>query len=668
MKKRFFVVAAVMIGGLLHAQQDSSTLSLDEVVLTANKYPRKQQETGKVITVIDRRQLEKSPGKTLGELLNTVAGTTIIGANNNGGTNQTVSLRGASAGNTLILLDGIPVNDPSVISNYFDLNFISLEQVERIEILKGGQSTLYGSDAVAGVINIISKKAPSNKVSVTGNFSGGSYHTLQQNLGLSGSSGSSNYSIHYTHLGSDGFSTANDSTGEGRFDNDFINQHVISARAGTKLAKNFLAQLFGTYSNYKTGLDASAFTDDRDYTAINKNLQAGMGLQYNHATGNTKFSYSYHQSKRDYRDDSLHKSNPFAYYSRSSYTGRTHFLEIYNNWKWEHVELLVGTDYRFNNTDQSYFSTGIYGPYSAEPLSASMHQWSPYLSAVYTRDGLIMEAGGRWNRHSEYGNNFTFTFNPAYLINDRLKFFANLYSAFKTPTLYQLFDPFAGNIDLLPEKGMISEAGVAYTGQHARVRMTGFYRKTRDAIVYTFNPFTFESRYQNASEQSNYGLELEGNINIGSVGIRGNYTYTDGSTRSGYDGTGSPLPKDTSYFNLYRIPKHALNVHAGWQANKKLFLSAQVRAVSKREEFVYGSHPSILDGYTTVDLYGEYKLEKIIKLFVDLKNVTDTEYFDILGYNSRRFNFTIGVCFRLDGVGARRVRKVTAKAAKTASK
>ena len=108
--------------------------------------------------------------------------------------------------------------------------------------------------------------------------------------------------------------------------------------------------------------------------------------------------------------------------------------------------------------------------------------------------------------------------------------------------------------------------------------------------------------------------------------------------------------------------------YAGWQANKKLFLSAQVRAVSKREEFVYGSHPSILDGYATVDLYGEYKLEKIIKLFVDLKNVTDTEYFDILGYNSRRFNFTIGVCFRLDGVGARRVRKVTAKAAKTASK
>ena len=131
MKKHFFVLAAVIISSQLKAQfipsipGDTTGFSLDEVILSASKYPKKQSETGKVITVINRQQLEKSAGKTLGELLNTVVGTTIIGANNNMGTNPTVSIRGASAGNVLILIDGIPVNDPSVITNYFDLKIIS---------------------------------------------------------------------------------------------------------------------------------------------------------------------------------------------------------------------------------------------------------------------------------------------------------------------------------------------------------------------------------------------------------------------------------------------------------------------------------------------------------------------------------------------------------------
>lgn len=648
MKKRFFVVAATLIGSQLQAQQDSTAIPLDEVILTANKYPQKQSETGKVVTVIDRQQLEKSAGKTLNEILNAVAGTTIIGANNNAGTNQTASLRGGSAGNTLILLDGIPVNDPSVISNYFDLNFIPMDQVERIEILKGGQSTLYGSDAVSGVINIISKKATKQKFAVSGKLSGGSYHTLQQSLGIAGSAGKANYSLHYAHLGADGFSTAHDSTGQPGFDNDEINQHTVSLRGGSRLSSNLSANLFGSYATYRTGLDASAFTDDRDYTAINRNLQAGLGLHYTHATGATKFTYSYNHSERRYNDDSLHKGNPFAYYSRSRYTGRTHFVELYNNWKWQELELLVGVDYRFNSTGQSYFSTGMYGPYTAPSLSADMNQLSPYASAIFRGGHFSVETGARWNRHSEYGDNFTFTLNPTYLVNGKLKLYVNFYSAFKTPTLYQLFDPIAGNPELQPEEALIGEVGVELFHQDAFwSRITGFYRKTTDAIIYTFDPSTFESKYVNVSEQTNYGLEFEAQYRTGPFSFRGNYTYTDGQTTSPYDGTGVPLSKDTTYFNLYRVPKHAFNFHAGWQATPKFYLATQVRAVSKREEFIYGNSPATLEDYATIDFYVEYKFEKIMKVFMDLKNITNKEYFDILGFNSRKFNFSMGAVFNL---------------------
>lgn len=647
MKKHFFVLAAIMISSQLQAQQDST--SLEEVVITSNKYPKKQSETGKVVIVITREQLEKSGGRTFSELLNTISGTTIIGANNILGTNQTVSIRGASAGNVLLLLDGIPVNDPSVISNYFDLNFISSGQVERIEILKGGQSTLYGSDAVAGVINIISKKPAAGTFNIYGDLTGGSYNTLRQNLGFSTRGKQADLSFNYTHLGSDGFSTAYDENKTGLFDKDGIEQNTVSGKLGFQVSPKIKASLFSSYSRYKTDLDASAFTDDRDYTGLNKNTQAGTSVVYKHKLGSLHATYSYNRAQRLYIDEPGHISNPFSSYSRADYTGRTHFAEVYNSWLLKSLEILAGADYRFNNTDQSYYSTGSFGPYTAPILAAKMNQFSPYVSLVYkSNTGFTTEIGGRFNNHSEYGNNFTFTFNPSYAISNKVKIFANLYSAFKTPTLYQLFDAFAGNAGLKPEKAMIAEAGTAVTvAKTFRLRVVGFYRNTDDAIVYTYNPALFESKYLNVSEQKNYGVEFEMNYSRGKLSMDANYTYTDGETTSAFDGTGSPIGKDTTYFNLYRIPKHTINFLLGVQATKAIFIQAQARSVSKREEFIYGSTPEILKAYTTIDLYGEYKFDKVFRLFLDLKNITNKEYFDIRGYNSRRFNFTTGVRFQL---------------------
>ena len=149
--------------GLVCAQlpawaQEKGNYQLNEVVVTASKSPRKQSEIGKVVRVISAEQLEQNQGRSLTELLNQVAGLTIGGNGNNPGDIKAVYLRGASAGNTLILLDGVPVNDASNISGEYDISSIAIDQIERIEILKGGNSTLYGSDAVAGVINIILKK------------------------------------------------------------------------------------------------------------------------------------------------------------------------------------------------------------------------------------------------------------------------------------------------------------------------------------------------------------------------------------------------------------------------------------------------------------------------------------------------------------------------------
>lgn len=645
MKREFFAVAAAIISSHALAQQDSAVLSMKEVVLTASKYPQKQAETGKVMTVINRKDIERNLGRSLNEVLNTAVGTNIIGANSAPGTNQTVSIRGASAGNVLILLDGVPVNDPSVITNYFDLNLISLDQVERIEILKGGQSTLYGSDAVAGVINIISRKAAAPGAQVSATLTGGSYNTFKQNLGLAGRKKGFNYSAGYTHLSSAGFSAAYDEQGVGGFDKDGIDQHSAQAKLGFDLSNRLHINVNGTYNYYRADLDASAFTDEKDFTVKNDNGQAGAGLVYDHTRGSLRFNYLFNYVERRYLDDSTYKSSPYVDYSRSRFIGRTHFAEIYNNWKWNKLDILVGLDYRFNNTDQDYFSTGPFGPYEPPVLNNKMNQLSPYASLAWREaKGFQLEAGARWNRHSEYGNNFTFNLNPSYRM-EHAKLFANFYTAFKAPTLYQLFDPASGNKDLEPEKGWIGEAGVEFFAQSSfTTRIVGFYRNTNNSIQYiTVDPVNFFSQYRNVSKQLNYGLEWELSYTPGKFNLASNFTYTDGETTSAFDGTGAPLGKDTTYFDLYRIPKLALNLQLGYQFTSAFYSRVQLRAVSEREEFIYGASPETLDGYATVDLYGEYRYSKVWRAFVELRNITDTKYFDIRGYNARRFNFAAGV-------------------------
>ena len=128
--RKIFPVAAIFISSQLSAQD--TTRTLDEVVVTATKYPVKQSQTGKVITVINREQLDRSSGKTLGQLLTEQAGITINGAFNHPGSTQVIYMRGASSGRTLVTIDGVPVNDPSLINNEFDINLIPTYHIEQI--------------------------------------------------------------------------------------------------------------------------------------------------------------------------------------------------------------------------------------------------------------------------------------------------------------------------------------------------------------------------------------------------------------------------------------------------------------------------------------------------------------------------------------------------------
>jgi len=625
--------------------QDSAK-TLNEVIVTATKSPIKQSQTGKIVDVISQEQLQKSFGKSLGEVLNQQVGMIINGADNVLGTNQTVYMRGASSGNTLILLDGVPLYDPSGISSEFDLNNFALDNIEKVEILKGSQSTLYGSDAVAGVINIITKKSGKKPLNFNLDLSAGSYETYKGAVSLSGNNGhGQTFFVSYNKIKSAGFSSAYDSTGKNHFDKDGFNQDVFQFNYGFKPLKKTSISFFGKYNNNHADLDAGAFQDDKDYTNHNDNLIAGAVVDYKVKNGFIRFQYSYNRFNRNFFDDSTDVGG-FSNYQRGKYNGTSNYAEIFTHLELsDQIELLTGADYRQSSSSQLYIFYPDYGfpalPISAD--SAKTSQFSYYASLMYKqKKGFNLDLGSRWNHHNIYGSNFTSSVNPFLLLDEHYKIYANLSSGYRVPSIYQLYSEY-GNRNLKPEVTTSLEIGGQYFSDKISARITGFSRDGRDVFYFYTDPVSYSSKYINADKQNDYGVETEATINFSKqFSASLNYTYVDGRIA-----TTAANGKDTSYFNLYKRPKNVLNIFFNLQATKDLFLSATFKAVSKAFEPQYNGPSYELNGYYTLGFYGQYNFNKAINIFGDFQNVTDQKYFVTRGFTTKGFNFNAGLKMRL---------------------
>ncbi|MBL0356125.1 MAG: TonB-dependent receptor [Chitinophagaceae bacterium] len=643
MKKKFFIVAAVLFSSQLQAQQDS-TKNLDEVVVTANKYPQKQSSTGKVLTVINREQLEKNTGRTLAQVLNEQAGIVVNGSQNALGTNQLVYLRGAGSAATLILVDGIPANDASGLTSEFDLNHFTVDQVERVEMLKGSQSVLYGSDAMAGVINIITKKNNGKKpLAFNATAASGTCNTLKLNTGIGGQFKAINYNLQYSRLQSDGFSAAQDITGTGEFDNDGFNQNALSLNVGINAAKNWKLRLFGQAEQYKADIDDASFTDDRNNTINNKNLQVGIASVYQFTRGTFHVNLNLNNINRQLKDKRNIPEDPNDYDPYNGlYKGKSLFAEAYANLNLhQHVGLLIGTDMR----KQTASIATTYGNLSDDSLKAT--QLSGYASLlVKSLSGFNAEIGSRFTHHSEFGSAVTYSVNPSYIIHKQLKIFANVATGFRSPSLYNLASEY-GNKTLKPERSNSYEAGMQFFDKNNKVNIRGTYfnRTVKDVIIFKSLFVAPYGQYDNADKQKDHGFELEATLHPSEKwNITASYSFVDGNIETISKATG----KDTSYYNLYRRPKNTINAGIGYQATKALYTSIGFRWVDKRQDPYFNPNTfetevKELKAYYNADVYISYQAAKQVKLFADLRNITDRTYFDLYGYNSRRFNMMAGV-------------------------
>ena len=626
--KKLYVAASlglaqlILPGSNIHAQ-DKSGASLDEVVITASRSPKRISEIGKVVRVINAETISRSQGRTLPELLNNVAGLTIGGNGGNNADVKAVYMRGASAANTLILIDGIPVNDASEISGEYNISAIAIDNIERIEILKGGNSTLYGSDAVAGVINIITRKGNDD---LSANILGtaGSYNTFKQALGLNGQLNNTSISINSSNTDARNFSSALPSNGQTGFDKDGFHQKSFQLNLGQKISDLFSVRANFQANNNQADLDNGAFADAKDYTYGKSAFVAGLSGKLDFDKGALNFSINQNSVQNYYNNKGSVTNNGGDITHLES-----NFNYAFNNY----IDLASGISYRNLKTDQ-------YNPYGA-PLFAGNNIKSIFSSLfLRTGKGLQAEIGGRLNSHSEYGSNLTYTINPSYLIADRYKVFVNVSSAYRVPSLYQLFSDY-GNLALKPETSTTYEAGFDMNFSENTNFSVSYFKRDVESVIDFGQIAAGRFGYINQNFQKDKGFEAELGLKPTAIlNLNAYYAFVDGEVTT---------PAST-FNNLFRRPKHSYGLNAGIDLSTKISMNLIFKHTGERKDRYYdgASFKTVeadLKAFNLLDVYLQYKPTDKLTLFSDVKNVLDESYIEYAGYQTRGINFNAG--FRL---------------------
>jgi len=619
--------------------QEKKVEQLEEIVISATKFELKKENTGKVIYKISQKDIQRNAGKSVIELLSNVLGVEIRGVNSNPGEPRSTYIRGGRSRQALVLIDGVPLSDPTGIEQSYDLRLLSLNQIESIEVLKGASSTLYGSGAGTGVINIILKKASENTVSgvyevslgtnSTSKNSTSSLNDKNQNISINGTLDKFKYNAFFNITGTSGFSSAK-STLTIPFEEDTYSSNNGFLKLGYEFNTQFRIETFLNFDAFDYTFDAGAFNDSDINLGNQEQFRIGIRPQLKYKKGEVFLNASINSLDRSFESFNSFSggTNVFVY------KGTSVNLDLVNKYEFtKNFQLITGINYQKHENE----SISDFG--NIDPDLANFNVVDPYVSAVYITDfGLSINAGGRLNIHSNYGNNFVYDTNLAFgIVNNEtinLKLISSYSTAFIAPSLYQLFSDY-GSTNLAPETNRTFEFGFeSKLGQQWGLSAVYYNRVEENKVIFLNLPTPPYGIYANALET------------IDVSGIEADVTFTiskELTTTVGY-----AFVDKTS--DIDYIPKNKLT--ASFVANpiKNLAISTMFKNVGERSLFdAFGSFGEagkdvILPSYSLLDMNVNYKvLEGKVLLFGSITNLLNEDYEETIGFNTRGRNFKMGI-------------------------
>ncbi len=593
----------------------------DPVVITANKVDTPVSQTGAAVTVITENDFKTYHDQTVGEALLNVPGVEIRRSGSLGKTTS-ISIRGASANQVQVLLDGVRVKSPTL--GQAELADISPDLIERIEVVRGPQSTLYGADAIGGVVNIITKKGKGTPFSATLEEQVGNYATWINRGSASGQYKILDYSIAGSYAESNG-----------QFKNDNSVQKALSGRIGLTLPFNSTLAFIARWNKTDTDLPGKFVccgplpieplidvNQQQQSETLTLNLEARtMPVEWWESRGRI----SYFENSQGFQDpvDPGYDFD-FPFFAQINVQRReAEWINAFRIGKWS--TSTVGLEYIHEEGENK-------GTFKNQTHTKSVF----FEQQLRFFDRLFISGGVRVDDHSTYDTHVTERGSVAFMIKEtatRLRGGAG--TGFRTPTLNDLFFPGFSNPELRPETSFSWEVGLDQTfwGERIRLGFTYFYNRFDDLIRFVpINTFPFVAAI-NVARARTEGVEATGEIDIlrnlvGTV----NYTFTDSEDLS------------TDRW-LAREPQHRWNFGLTWEPIRRLQLFTQIHVVTRQFESAAVGYNS---GHTRVDIGGTFRaLDKhgwlqSLDLTLRVNNLFNESYAEVRGFPALGTAFLFG--------------------------
>lgn len=603
--------AAVAVAAAPPALADSLPLAdsaTEELVVSALRLDAPAAEAGSSVTVITSADIEARGYTFALDALAAAPGVTIK-QNGTFGGQASIRIRGAASQHTMVLIDGVPVNDPSTAGGGYNIATLDASDIERIEILKGPQSTLWGSDAMGGVINIVTRSTPEGlRQSLF--LEGGSYgHTRGGvTIGHGGERGDASLSL--SHVRTDGISSADKR--DGNSERDGYEAWNISARGGLNLPAGMRLDATARYVDAESefdGFGSATGVQDADAVGESREISGSLALQVPVLDDRlqNRVSVGYSKIDRENFDDGVR-----SYLAEGERLALRYQGDLTLN---DRNQLLFGAERERSEANGDAIAiNGYFGLYAFKPVN-----------------GVTLSAGLRTDDHDRFGSTTTARLTAAWAARDDLTLRASWGEGFKAPSLYQMTyfccGATAPNADLKPETTRGYDLGFErdFAERRGNFGVTWFEQDTRNLISYS----SAVGGYENIQETEVKGVEVTGGFDLSSAfGIAASYTWLDA-----VDGAGN---------RSVRLPKHAGEVELRYNPTARLS-SALVVLHNGEERDTRGT----VDKWTRVDLSGSWQVGSTIELYARIENLLDEHYQQIYGYGTPGRSGHVGARLRL---------------------
>jgi vitamin B12 transporter len=597
---------------------------LDPIIVTVSRFPENAGNVGSASTIIDRAEIESAQAENVAELLESVPGLSVF-QSGGVGSSTSVSIRGAESDQTLVMIDGIRVNDPASTGSEFDFSVFTLANVERIEIIRGPQSGVYGSDAIGGVINIITRKARPGERETVAEAEGGSYKTHAQRLYSSATQDDISVSVAASNFRTSGFSRFSGGT-----EDDATRKQSVHARLDYDPTSNFGLTITGGRYKLDAELDSVGLSSGKDTTDNVDRLltlaSATARLDLLNGDFSNKLTAFITRSDRDFFDDDGFDDPLSVGFDNlpgtSVFEGQSRGFEYQGDLVVRNTDRFVfggKIDEQSGTAFDEFTLAGVVPRYDVSETWRSAFA----LYSFNPTDDLSFTGAIRLDEFGDVATETTYRLTAAYRIpSSGTKLRASYGTGAKAPTIQQRFEDsgFAtGNPDLEVETSKGFDIGVDQDLLDGAAMLSGaYFSNDIDNLINCEGglPCTFV----NVARAEIDGVELSASWFAADwLTLRGAYTWLDAIDA-------------TTGLALARRPEHTFNLSATLQPAEGFSITAS--AIYVGERFNRSNERNLLDDYIRVDLNGSYDLTESAQLYFRAENVLNADYEEIKDFGT----------------------------------